>query len=154
MMKRVFTLLLLVMSAAVSAEDSVPALCQPITVQEESVMLKTKQAEMVLIHNLSSSDLWITHPVTDPGASAGWSSRLDAGNWSALMVDKESFELSCIESKPGHEQQVPCASVITLCEWSGVKIPAQTTGTFWVGENMLLPSLIAHVSARGFTPAK
>jgi hypothetical protein len=149
-MKILLSLLLLLMGHMIYAEDGFPVSCKPIAVQGESIVLKAKEPQVVLIHNLSPSDLWITHPVSDPGASAGWSSRLEAGNWSALAVDKESFELSCIESKPGHEQQVPCSGVTAVCEWQNVKIPEQSTGTFWAGENLTLPALTGHLHGRGF----
>lgn len=149
-MKYLLSLLLLLNIHTSYAEDGFPASCKPIAVQGESIVLKTKQPQVVLIHNLSASDLWITHPVSDPSASAGWSSRLEAGNWSALTVDKESFELSCIESKPGHEQQVPCSGVTAICEWQNVKIPEQLTGTFWAGENLTLQALTGHLHGRGF----
>lgn len=113
-------------------------------------MLSTKKPLLVMIHNLSSTDLWITHPVSEPSASAGWSSRLQAGNWSALALDKESFELSCIESKPGHEQQVPCMGVISVCRWPVVTMPKQASGTFWAGEDMSLSALAEHLGGRGF----
>ena len=149
-MKYLLLLLFIAMGAVAHAEEGFPVACQAVAVQQESVTLKTKQPLLVLIHNLSRGDLWITHPVSDPSASAGWSSHLEAGNWSALAVDKESFELSCIESKPGHEQQVPCVGVIAVCEWSTVKLPAQAIGTFWAGENMTLQALTAHLGGRGY----
>src|SRR5690606_917703 len=101
-------------------------------------------------YNSSQTDLWITHPVSDPSAGAGWSSRLEAGNWSALALDKKKFELSCIESRPGHEQQIPCTGMIAVCEWPTVRIPEQAKGTFWAGENMTLAALTAYLGGRGF----
>ena len=149
-MKLLLGLLILLAGTSVHAEVIFPASCKPILVKDESIVLNAKEPQVVLIHNLSASDLWITHPVSDPSASAGWSSRLESGNWSALTVDKEAFELSCIESKPGHEQQVPCAGVTAVCEWQGAKTPEQTTGTFWAGENLSLQTLTAHLNGRGF----
>lgn len=149
-MKCLFSLLLLFFVQIVSAEEVFPPSCKPLVVDKESVLLQAKKPIVVLIHNLSSSDLWITHPVSEPSASAGWSSHLEAGNWSALSVNKESFELSCIESKPGHEQQVPCAGVVVVCKWTTIKMPEKLTGTFWAGENISLQALIAHLGGRGF----
>lgn len=149
-MKLLPGLIFLLLASAAQADENFPASCQPIGVQSDSLILKTTKPLVVLVHNLSASDLWITHPVSDPGASAGWSSRLQAGNWSALAVDKDAFELSCIESKPGHEQQVPCMGMIGVCEWPDVKIPAQLTGTFWIGEDMALSALTAQMGGRGF----
>lgn len=143
-------LFIMLASTLANAEETLPSSCKTMALSGESVTLSAKKPMLAMIHNISSDDLWITHPVSDPGASAGWSSRLQAGNWSALAVDKESFELSCIESKPGHEQQVSCSAVITLCNWSAIKMPEQNSGTFWAGENMSLPSLVSHLSGRGF----
>ena len=78
----------------------------------------------MMIHNISEMDLWITHPISDPSAGAGWSSRLQSKRWSAFALGSQSFELSCIESKPGHEQQVPCAGALVVCQWPNVAISA------------------------------
>ncbi|OCH99370.1 hypothetical protein A8135_06695 [Legionella jamestowniensis] len=148
-MKFIVSLLALLYFTLANAEMTIPASCKPISVKE-SAMLSTKKPVLVMIHNLSNTDLWITHPVSDPSASAGWSSRLQAGNWSALALDKESFELSCIESKPGHEQQVPCMGVISVCRWPAVTMPSQSSGTFWAAEDMSLSALTEHLGGRGF----
>lgn len=141
---------LLLISSLLFAESTLPDGCQAIAVQGESVTIKSKKSKLVFIHNLTSADLWITHPVTNPGASAGWTTRLQAGNWSALAVDKPPFELTCIESRPGHEQQVPCEGAIAVCQWKGVKIPSGSEGTFWAGEDMSLAALTAAIGGRGF----
>lgn len=143
-------LTLLFMASAAIAETAFPPACQPVPVVGETVALKASEQRVLLIHNLSETDLWITHPVTDPSASAGWSSRLEGGNWSALTLDKNSFELSCIESKPGHEQQVACAGMIAICEWASIKIPSQLKGTFWAAENQSLANLKTNLGGRGF----
>lgn len=135
----------------VAAESTLPVGCQAVVVQCETVTLQAKKSSLVFIHNLTSADLWITHPVTNPGASAGWSTRLQNGNWSALALNKGPFALNCIESRPGHEQQVPCEGLIAVCKWKGVKIPENGQGsTFWVAEDMSLSALTAAVGARGF----
>lgn len=142
--------LFFVVLVSTAMADELPASCKAVAVQGETVTVSAKKPLLVMIHNLSNTDLWITHPVSDPGASAGWSSRLQSGNWSALMLDQEAFELSCIESKPGHEQQIPCTGAISVCQWASVTMPAQTTGTFWAGEDMTLSALTAYLAGRGF----
>jgi hypothetical protein len=149
-MKLIFSLVLVLLASIVNADENILTSCEPITVEGESVVLSAKNPVLVMIHNQSKTDLWITHPVSDPSASAGWSSRLQADNWSALALDKKSFELSCIESKPGHEQQIPCTGVISACRWSVMTMPAQITNTFWAGEDMTLSALITHLGGRGF----
>ena len=149
-MKALVFFCFILISSYLCAESTLPAGCQPVTVQGEAVTLQVKKSKLVFIHNLSKTDLWITHPVTDPSASAGWASRLQADKWSALAVDKPDFVIQCIESKPGHEQQVPCEGAIAVCQWRGVKIPNSAAGTFWVDEDKSLGELTAAIGARGF----
>lgn len=145
----------LLMSFNVLAESTLPEGCQALAVQGESVTVNTKKNKLVFIHNLTKTDLWITHPVSDPGASAGWTSRLQGGNWSALVIDKGSFVLNCIESRPGHEQQVPCEGAIAVCQWKKMKSPANSQGTYWAGEDMSLSALTAAIGGKGFVlPSK
>jgi len=140
----------LVLSSLVRAESTLPVGCNAVAVQGEAVTLQVKKNSLVFIHNLTSTDIWITHPVTDPSVNDGVSSRLQAGNWSSLAVDKGPFVLNCIESRPGHEQQVPCEGAIAVCKWKKVKTPANTKGTFWAAEDMSLSALTAAIGARGF----
>lgn len=148
-----FVLIILFMLLAESitaAKISLPPSCKPIAIGGESVVLSAKTPLLVMIHNLSRTDLWITHPVSEPSASAGWSSHLQAGRWSALALDKEGFEITCIESKPGHEQQVPCTGLISACRWTGLSMPNQAINTYWAGENMELATLLAYLGGHGF----
>ncbi len=144
----------LLLSAAVSAESVLPSGCQAIAVQGESLTLQAKKNKIIFIHNITQHDLWITHPASDQGASAGWSSRLQSSNWSALALDKGPFELSCIESRPGHEQQIPCEGAIEVCQWDKVKFPENSKGTFWASEDMSLSALTATIGGRGFILSK
>src|ERR1700758_2567039 len=131
---RILTLgcLLLLSSALMAAESILPKGCQAVKVQGNSVTVEAEKNSLVFIHNLTEVDLWIVHPVDDPGASAGWTSRLQANKWSALSLEKGPFVLNCIESRPGHEQQIPCEEAIAVCSWKKVKFPENIKGTFWV----------------------
>jgi len=137
-----------------SAEEVFPARCIPLVVSGELVIVPAAKSMVTMVHNLSSSDLWVTHPVSDPGASAGWSSHLQAGNWSALVLNDEKFALSCIESRPGHEQQVSCSSVLAVCQWPATGLPQKASGTWWAAEDMLLSPLIAYIKRHGFVLAE
>lgn len=149
-MQYVLVLLAMVVAFGSHAKEIFPKGCVPQRVTEEHVSLVTEKPALVMIHNLSSMEIWITHPETkDPGASAGWTSRLEAGNWSALALAKGPFELGCIESKPGHEQQISCSEVLAICQWSDVTMPKDVVGNFWAGENLTLSALTAHVGSRG-----
>lgn len=150
-MRVLVTLCMVLLSSYVLAAESIlPKGCQAVTVQGDAVTIKAKKSSLVFIHNLTSADLWITHPVAEPSASAGWTSRVQGGKWSALSLDKGPFVLNCIESKPGHEQQVPCEGAIAVCKWKDAKMPVNAQGTFWAAEDMSLAALKAAVGARGF----
>ncbi len=149
-MKYILAILLIFSTLGASAEEMFPVGCVPFVVDGEFVKLPEATSTIVMIHNLSNTELWITHPVANSNVSAGWSSRLQGGNWSALALSGKSFELSCIESKPGHEQQIPCSGVVGVCQWSNAKMPPKMSGTFWAGENMTLSPLTAYIERRGF----
>ena len=121
-------------------------------VQGEAASLHAKEPQLMFIHNLSDSDLWITHPVEEANASAGWASRIKAGNWSALVVAENDFILNCVESKPGHEHKVSCEEVIAVCTWDKMRLsPEQSASSFWAGEDVQLSPLMAYLSRRGFS---
>lgn len=149
-MKCLLSILLISIAGTLFAKG-LPSSCKTVQMEGESLILSTEKPVLVMIHNVSTSDLWLSHPSADSGASAEWSSRLEAGNWSALALDKKNFELNCIESKPGHEQQVPCSTVISLCKWSKAeRKKVKEKGSFWAGENRSLSALISHLEGRGF----
>lgn len=150
-MRFIITLLTSLLAWTAQANSRLPSQCKPLAIKDEAVSLSTSQTRVLMIRNRSDIDLWINHPVSDPGASAGWITRLQPGNWSALVLNQKSFKLSCIESKPGHEQTVPCNSVLTVCEWSGAALPkADEMGSYWASENKSLEGVAAEMEQRGF----
>ncbi len=66
-----------------------------------------------------------------------------------MALGTKPFDLNCIESKPGHEQQISCVNVLTACQWSNVKHP-DNSGTFWAAEDMSLKAILAELGSRGF----
>jgi len=147
-MNYVLSLLLIIIMSGASAEEILPSGCKPLVVQKESLTLPENEPSLVMIHNLSNNDLWLTHPTSEAGVNLN--TQLQAGNWSALALDKEVFELGCIESRPGHEQQVPCFDVLAVCQWLTAKRPENIVGTVWAGEDMVLSALTAYVGRHGF----
>ena len=148
-MKHVFFVLLMVLLTAAHASaalETVGIPCKSIVVQKETAVLSSKKPVLILIHNSSSNHLWITHADSGKGAADGWSSQLGPDKWSALMLNSSSFELSCVESRPGHEQQLPCAGLIAVCEWSNGKLAEKDQSTHWTSENLGLPDLLQSIS--------
>jgi hypothetical protein len=146
------TLLFFSMSTMAIASSS-PADCNPIKITGEVLTLGVKKPTVILLQNISEGTLWLTHPVKDPGASAGWTSQIQGGKWSAMVLTEKKFILHCTESRPGHEQQIACEGAITACIWKKAKIPNEEKGTFWATEDKSLSDLKAALLARGFTLA-
>jgi hypothetical protein len=149
-MRLMMLAVLLMVSWVVHAASHFPNGCQPMPISEGSIKLAQGEPSLILFHNISQSDIWVTHPITDPSASAGWSSRLQVKKWSAFAKAKDAFEISCIESKPGHEQQVPCSLVLNMCQWPKVVGTNKQPPPFWAGENMSLKALLEYLAQRGF----
>lgn len=156
-MKYILSMILIFTACNACATDIFPVGCKAIIIKEGPLILSAPKPVLIMVHNLSNHDLWVTHPVSDAGASAGWSSQLESDRWSALALHDQSFELTCIESKPGHEQQVACAGLLAVCEWTNRAIPQEVSHTYWAGENMKLSALKEHITQQGFvlrTPAQ
>ena len=149
-MRFMVTLLLLLASTSHYARESYPTGCYPISLSEQKTVLKYSRSALILIQNVTKGDIWLTHPVSEPSASAGWSSLLSAKQWSALALKPGPFELSCVESQPGHEQVVACKDVVKMCKWKKAQFPPQLSGTFWAAENLTLEQLTEHLAQRGF----
>ena len=149
-MKFLLSTMFILITLSASAQDRFPEGCKPILINTASVILQSSKPSVILIQNHAQNDIWLTHPVSEPSASAGWNSRLQAQHWSALTLNVKSFEISCIESQPGHEQTVPCKDVIAACKWSAMQVPPKEEGTYWAAEDMLLPQLSDYLARRGF----
>ena len=152
-MKYLWLLMMLAITSLSAAQEMYPKGCSPWIIQTPEVVLSSQQPTVMMLHNVSETDLWITQVLKDnPGVNAGFTSLLQAGKWSALTFDKptEALTIRCIESKPGHEQSVPCADVLAVCQWLKTKLPEPATGAFWAGENMDFNPLKAYIERRGF----
>jgi hypothetical protein len=147
-MRAVILGLLFLWSSILVAEEIVPPNCVPLVVTGDELIVPAEKQKIVLIHNLSSASLWITYAA--PDVSSSWSSHLQAGHWSALVSHDRRLALSCIESIPGHEQQVSCANVVALCQWSAAHMPKISADNMWAAEDMELAPLTALISRHGF----
>ncbi len=131
------------------AEEVLPENCKPFSIRGESAHLPAASPRLAMLHNLSQFEIWLTHPAENEH-DAPWSSRLQQNYWSALVLGTDAFEINCIESKPGHEQQVSCEQVLAICEWPLKQKEEKTPGSFWAGENMPMSVLIAYIGRHGF----
>ena len=116
--------------------------CNLLTVHTQKIKLYEEKSQIILIHNISDVDLWL---VTSDG---NINSQLKTNKWSALLLNNTKLMLTCIESKPGHEQQVPCADLIAMCQIKNkIKATLTNSPTIWLGENMKRKYLLETISA-------
>ena len=96
-----------------------------------------KQPQIYVFENRFNAPILLNHEKYPPGASAGWASKLNPQNASALMLmpDKHKFMMTC--SVYDSNRTLDCAKVLKVCVVKN--IPSEkikTVGDFWVVENM------------------
>lgn len=128
-----------------------PQHCKLMGIKSDKLELKTGGNQLVFIHNISDVDMFLSFvPEADPGAQAGWTSRINQNKWSAISLNKDHLSFECVEVKPGHEQQISCQGVLSVCQIKPEDLPKNITGSFWVSENNNLTKVLQTVSSRGF----
>ena len=104
---------------------------------------------LYLLNNISDSDYWFTHPVKDPGASAGWTSGLNPGNWSAFTANTPDFELTCVKTGQSSNETLPCEKVLRVCRVSNPVFKSDMGGNYWVSEDKPLGAALDEIKGRG-----
>lgn len=106
--------------------------------------------QVYFIHNSSDyTQLLLAHPTTSP-MSAGWTSRLDEGQWSVLTLSGAPFNLTCFGRKPGAIGYVSCESVLTVCSYPSAKSDS-SAGNYWLSENKAFSDTLNTLNNRGIT---
>lgn len=147
-----FYLWLLTASLSFAAE---PMHCTPLALiaQDKQIILpgsdQPKTAVIYILHNKSIQSLWIDHPIARPSASAGWSSYLRAGNWSALVLNKKDFALRCAMIQPGKVVYLDCANTLDICTPNKVESTKPLEGSYWLAEDKNSESFIKAINKRG-----
>lgn len=95
---------------------------------------QSSASEIYLIKNKSTTPIIIDHTSKREGASAGWSSYLDPGRWSAISVSETRFNLKCMVVHEGKGQPGNCTDLITICQPKHAKA-SKKIGNYWLTEN-------------------
>lgn len=142
MMRKIFFIacfLLSTVSFAATTTTS-PEECTPIKVKTigKNIILNTDlpkdSAQVYLLKNISKKSLWLDHPTKRVGVSAGWATYLRTGRWSALLVNRKEFSVSCAVIQPGHADYLNCGQQISVCASKQVTKGGRK-GTYWVAED-------------------
>ncbi|MCW5589494.1 MAG: hypothetical protein KIT27_07490 [Legionellales bacterium] len=127
-------------------------------IQLNSTNAENSRTHLYLLHNTSDKSFTFDHPMTHTGASAGWASNLKPNFWSAIVVNKPNFQLSCNASSTATEKkdhaELSCKEMVKVCELTTVKIPDSQAGTYWYAENQSYQSLLSAIEKRLQQPAQ
>lgn len=107
------------------------------------------QQGLYLLNNKSDSDYWVTHPVKDPGASAGWTSDINPGNWSAFTSNTAGFELTCMKTGQSSMETLSCEKVLRVCRVKDPVFKPDMSGSYWVSEDKPLQAVLDEIKGRG-----
>ena len=152
------TLLLFYCSPAWSSGDGLPSGCLASGFKHgggEIVLNPDSEKQgLFLLHNVSGETFQVTHPVSGGTASAGWTSEISPGRWSAFAADSKDFTLSCMQFVDGSMKTLQCEKVLKVCELPNPKMPPDLSGSFWVSEDKNAEGVVAEIKSRGVSWGK
>jgi hypothetical protein len=124
-------------TAFANPSDCIPV---PLTVQEKNITLPgaqdAKTPVVYFFQNKSLQSVWIDHPdQSRRGVSAGWASYLRPGNWSALVLNKKNFSVSCSMIQPGKVEALDCSKTLSICQPQNITSPKPFQGNSWLAED-------------------
>lgn len=112
--------------------------------------LATK-TQLLLLTNVRKQPIYIDMYKKDPGASAGWLTRLDPQNWSALTTGMKHFAFVCLQQNGNKGlRKVDCGHYINGCWMTVNRKPHPNDGSYWVVDNKLLQAAYLIMNQRGF----
>jgi hypothetical protein len=95
-----------------------------------------KVSIVYFFQNKSLQSLWLDHPEqNNRGVSAGWSSYLRPGNWSALVLNKKNFNISCSMIQPGKVETLDCGKTLLVCAPQNMTTTKPLNGNYWLVED-------------------
>lgn len=152
MRKILYVFLLCVSSVCFAANDFT---CAPLEVkmQNKNIILpgvdEPRTTKIYFLQNVSNQSLWLDHPVDHPSASAGWSSYSLPGKWSAILLNRKNFAISCAVINPGKVDYQDCSKVISVCTSKNAVFDSKRKGSYWLAENLTKDDMLKILEKRG-----
>lgn len=148
--------IILLLSSVAHAASNISCVPAVVKVEDKSIILPGSDDPKIRIvyffNNISKKSLWLDHPVEKPSASAGWSSYLRMGNWSALSINRKNFKISCAEIQPGKVDYQECATSVAIC--TPKQMPKSDAkhkvGSGWIVEDKSWDEFVLVLSKKGF----
>jgi hypothetical protein len=145
-------ILVSLLSTAFAAEPN----CIPVPFKTEgkNIVLPgtqdSKKSVVYFFQNKSLQSIWIDHPVqNNPGMSAGWASYLRSGNWSAIVLNKKNFSVSCSMIQPGKVEPMDCSKILSICTPQNMSTAKPLNGNAWLAEDKKWDGFIKALEKRG-----
>ena len=126
-----------------------PITCVPVknkAQQHNNIMLGEEMTEpatqVYFLKNVSKKSLWLDRYTQHFSTTTGWASYLRPGQWSALLLTKKDFLLSCAVIQPGKVTYENCAQAISVCVPNGLALNTKRKGGYWLVEDKTWEELL------------
>ncbi len=111
-----------------------------------------RKQRVYIFHNKSKYKLMLDiPPAMHTGASAGWNTTMDAGNWSVLTVANKRFSLTCYRQIRSKFRRISCDDKLLACQVDPrilKKANWQNKGGYWLIENVNLKKVKAKLASK------
>lgn len=147
MLKKIhMTLFALIFASCGFAKEIFPKGCEAKSIEQEHLQLNASSRQLMFMHNISENNIWLANS-SHPRLTL----EMKPGQWNVLYLPHGQDVWKCVQSIPGHEQQISCQTGIALCEWSAKidksKRPKQG---MWLAENTSYAEAKAYLQRMGW----
>lgn len=101
-----------------------------------NLMVPKGEHLVFLFHNTSDKPVILNPLLKSPGASAGYSTEIQAGLFSALDLGKD-LTMNCATHYGERIRYVPCEQVLKICHYPALQFPTKHHGDIWIAENKI-----------------
>lgn len=118
---------------------------------KDSIGFRAKGQVLFYLHNKGENPVYLVFRNTTGTAHAGWTSKIDPNQWSALTLEDRYLPFHCVEQTRSSEQRISCKESIEACVFTHVTFSKESIGSYWVADNETLSLIDEKVRARGIT---
>jgi hypothetical protein len=154
-MQMILTLFFLFITGLSCVFAAVPQ-CSPVSFKLEgkNILLPgpqhSKTPLIYFFQNKSLQSVWIAHPyLKNRGVSAGWASYLRPGNWSAVVLNKKNFSVSCSMIQPDKVEPLDCSKTLSICVPQNIVTAAPLEGNYWLADDKKWGEFLQTLEKRG-----
>ncbi len=130
--------------------------CTPVPIKktgDDIILLINPPPKTSLIYfftNQGTKSMFVDHP-SGRGASAGWSSYLRPGHWSATALNKSNFTVHCSTIEPGKVIPLDCSKMLSVCAPNNPTITTPLKGSYWLTEDKKWDAFVKALETKGIS---